>query len=162
VSAAPQELDLIGRKNRVEKAVTPEKPKPKLVPRTITLSIDYVDPDTGDELHADVKSSILTGDERRIRDSLMADLTGGPVSMLAAVAQSRLLAMATLTISLKRPPAWLLRWMSEDDVLLGSIYKEVERHETRYFQRHVGTGDAAEGGPIVVVTSTLPADDPTK
>ena len=151
-------LDLRAIKAAAEKAGKPEIDTADLVPREITISIQYRNPDTGVLMHANVISRVMRGEQRATVARMEATLAGVPWERLPALQQGRFHALAVCSVQLIDAPDWLLQALSEDDVLLGRIFSELEAHDQRFFRRDT---EPSESGQIVegLVISSVLGDD---
>lgn len=112
-----------------------------LTPRTVIFPISYTDPE-GVRHRDSLESHILGGDERFGVSRMTASLLGGVKwDECAPALQDRAWALSWLTHCFDNAPKWFLRWITEDDFLLLTVYQEVQQHELRYFR-----GNDAEGG----------------
>lgn len=157
MSASRETIDLMELRER-SLAKEPEAP---LVGRELKLQIKYVDPDGGK--HEDsVLSRILDGDERRAVARFAAGLAKSPWENFPTGQQVIMWAIATLLIQLRKPPAWLLKWIQEDDVLLMTIYSYCQQHDAFFFGGDSEEGDGSARASRVAVTSSNPAIAPTE
>jgi len=105
-------LDLRAIKAAAEKAGKPEIDKADLVPREITISIQYRNPDTGALMHANVISRVMRGEQRATVARMEATLAGVPWERLPALQQGRFHALAVCSVQLIDAPDWLLQALS--------------------------------------------------
>lgn len=150
-----QALDLRAVKAAAEKAGSQEKESVKLIPREITISIQYRDPDTGEIRQANVTSRVMKGEQRATVARMEATLAGVPWDRLPVLQQGRFHALSVCSCQLIDSPDWLLQALSEDDVLLGRIFSELEAHDRRFFRRNAEPGESGESIEGMVISSVL-------
>ncbi len=155
-------LDLTAARESIRGAVQEQAGKAVqlpdgFVPRSVTINVSYVDPE-GTQHHASLTNTILGGDDTINQGRLATKLAGGFAwEMLPPITQRRIFTLSWLTFSLGKIPAWLNRWMVEDDVLRDRLYAEVERHEALYFRGRTETGEIAPVESRLQLDSSLPA-----
>lgn len=154
-----EDLDLVKLKASVEESAegkTADQVAAELVPRELPMDIKYKDP-TGVTHSATVLSKILSGSERINVGRMASAMLQSAWESTPASIREFCYTLAWLTSCLVDPPAWLLKWITEDEELLFSIYQEVLRHERRYFRGDADQGDASEADQRVSVTSKASA-----
>ena len=112
-------------------------------------------PDTGEVKQANVISRVMKGEERATVARMEATLAGVPWDRLPALQQGRFHALAVCSCQLVDIPDWLLQALSEDDVLLGRIFSELEAHDQRFFRRDAQSGKSGEANEVMVISSVL-------
>ena len=124
------------------RTLTQETPKSdetvKLIPREITLSLNYLAP-TGERYSAALVSRVPNGDERMQIERRASILAGGVQwESLSEYARLRCAALALISVQVRNIPDWLNQWITEDDDLLFAVRGEVERHNVAWFRSALG------------------------
>jgi hypothetical protein len=149
-----EKLDLRALKQEIaeEQLDHKEDKEEQLTEREIPFEVVYHSPEG--TLTDVLTSQILSGDDRRLVGIAAAKLSL-PVQFdyLPASEQARLSAISICTYQLKDPPAWVLRWIQEDIVLLDSISRVLEEHESTYFRRDSGEGGEDSGSSRVEIST---------
>jgi hypothetical protein len=132
----------------------------ELASRERVLVINYTSPD-GEKYRHEIVSRIMDGDERLRQPIIASELSRGrPWSSLPADAQLRFSALSACSVQLKDPPAWLNKWLMEDNSLLFVIYAQLQEHESEYFRFNVGAGSEDSGDPRISVSTVKPPASP--
>ena len=127
----------------------------ELIPREIPVTIRYTDPEDGNQLETTVTSRIMNATDRAVAARMVAQMAGGiPWDSLPPIQRGRFHALAVCSIQLRKPPDWLLKWISEDYRLLDAVYAECDKHESFFFRAGVYPGEAKEINGWLAVVST--------
>lgn len=154
---ARADLDLARMRDDIAEAERERRVDAKpLAAREETFGVRYAAPD-GSVHEATLTSRIMSGDERLLAARMAAGMAAGPWDRLPLAHQARIWQMATVTVQLRDPPRWLLRWITEDAVLLASVYEQLERHELLFFRPDGGEGSPGEDARRVDVATLCPS-----
>jgi len=155
-ASAPLDLRTLKETAKDEK---PQNEAKELVDRDHVFSVNYTSPE-GKTFEAQIVSRIPDGDERIDIARIAAKRAGVKWDTLPAAQAARIWAQATLAVQLREPPAWLARWVLEDDALLFSCFDVCSTHEGEFFRFSGGkSSDGAERSRISIVTTLAASTD---
>jgi hypothetical protein len=150
-----QPLDLRSLKKSADKDKPPDT-KPEFVDREHEFEVSYSGPD-GQVYKETLRSRIMDGDERISVARIAARRADVKWDLLPQAQAARIWAQSTIAVQLREPPAWLSRWVMEDDALLFACFDVCSLHESEFFRNSAGEGTEGSAKSRVSVSSTLAA-----
>lgn len=156
-----ERLDLLAIKRKAEAAGATDVVERPLTPREITFTVRYTDPETGLLLETSVVSRIMTATERATAARMVAQMVGGSGwESVPILHRGRFHALSVCCCQLRDAPDWLMKWLSEDNVLLDALYTECEKHEIFFFRGGYQESEGDQGTKGLAIVSPLTSGDP--